>query len=397
MPNTILVINKRHMGDVIMSSAALQLIRTACPHARITLLVPALCVPLMRHPALADEVLAEPRIGSFRGLHKTLEALRLRGRRYDACFLFGESATNARRLKWLSGIPTRICASRDMNGSPNKTARFCTHVVPTGSVWTEHVADWYQDIVRGYFSISGSESLRLAPVEPFSSPDVDAFFQSPGPHIALCFHGSDTGLSSWPEVSAVALVKRLAAAGCRLFMAYPPDDTARALRIREASGVPIFVRGTTISECAALLKKADLLLSVDTGQVHMAAALGTPVLSLAGSTLTGTYPYSETGLAIGCVRHCFDCRFLERCPSNRKKGKKHMPGYVPPCMEAIDPEIVYAYALRMLESPRGTERYALIPSAPGAAEGAESRSAEGRTPPERIASKAESETPPPEG
>lgn len=375
MPNNILVVNKRHMGDVIMSSAALKLIRAACPHARITLLVPPLCVPLLRHPALADEVLPEPRISSFRGLRKTLEAWRLRARRYDACFLFGESATNARRMKWFSGIPTRICASRDMNGSPNKLAPFCTHVIPTGSVWTEHVVDWYQDIVRGYFSLSGGESLCLAPTALLSSPDADAFFQSSGPHVALCFHGSDTGLSSWPEASAVALVKRLSAAGCRLFMACPPDDTAQALRIRETSGAPIFIRSTTISECAALLQKADLLVSVDTGQVHMAAALGAPVLSLAGSTLTGTYPYSEKGLAIGCVRHCFACPFLERCPSNRKKGKNHAPGYVPPCMEAIDPESVYAYALRMLESPRSTERYILLRPEPDAAKGPEGRSA----------------------
>lgn len=76
-------------------------------------------------------------------------------------------------------------------------------------------------------------------------------------------------------------------------MACPPDDVEKALRIRETSGVPIFIQGTSIPECVSMLRRADLLVSVDTGQVHIAAALGTPVLSLAGSTLTGTCPYSE--------------------------------------------------------------------------------------------------------
>lgn len=143
-------------------------------------------------------------------------------------------------------------------------------------------------------------------------------------------------------------------------MAYPPHDLKKAFRIREASGVPIFIQGTSIPECVAMLRKADLLVSVDTGQVHIAAASGTPVLSLAGSTLTGTYPYSETGLAIGCARNCYTCTFIEGCLSNRKYGKRHTEGYVPPCMAAIDAEMVYECALEMLKNPSSDAPWRLL-------------------------------------
>lgn len=360
MFGSILVINNRHIGDVLMASAAVRLLRSCSPQSRITLTVPPATIPLVNDPALVDEVVPVPSYKTFRSFQKTLDALRLRFRHYDACFYFGESATNAKRLQWLSGIPVRVCASLDLDGSPSKAAPFCTDVVPTGSVWTGHVVDWFQDIVRGYFQSSGRERPSLAPLPDVIPPAVENFFQTSGPHVGVCFHGSPTGLSSWPEASAAALVKRLSSAGCQLFMACPPNDVEKALRIRETSGVPIFIKGTSIPECVSMLRRADLLVSVDTGQVHIAAALGTPVLSLAGSTLTGTYPYSEKGLAIGCARNCHDCSFISGCSSNRKHGKRHAAGYVPPCMAAIDAESAYRYALRLLETPCSSTRYQVL-------------------------------------
>lgn len=314
----------------------------------------------MNDPALVDEVVAVPSYQSFRSIHKTLDAIRLRFQQYDACFYFGESATNAKRMQWLSNIPVRVCASLELDGSPNKLAPFCTNIIPTGCVWTGHVVDWFQDIIRGYFHISRKESPSLAPLRDASSPAMENFFNNSGPHVGLCFHGSSTGLSSWPEASAVSLVKRLSSAGCQLFMAYSSPDLEKAFRIREASGVPIFIQGTSIPECVSMLRKADLLVSVDTGQVHIAAALGTPVLSLAGSTLTGTYPYSKKGQAIGCARNCHDCSFIGDCSSNRKYGKRHTAGYVPPCMAAIDAETAYECALEMLKSPTPAAPWRLL-------------------------------------
>lgn len=242
MFGSILVINNRHIGDVLMASAAVRLLRSCCPKVRITLTVPPDTIPLVNDPALVDEVVPVPSYKSFPSFQKTLDALRLRFRHYDACFYFGESATNAKRLQWLSGIPVRVCASSDLNGSPSKAALFCTDVVPTGSVWTGHAVDWFQDIVGGYFQSSGRERPSLAPLPDAVPPAVEKFFQTPGPHVGVCFHGSPTGLSSWPEAKA-----------------------------------------QSIPECVSMLRRADLPVSVDTGQVHIAAALGTPVLSLAGA------------------------------------------------------------------------------------------------------------------
>ena len=158
----ILVINRHHIGDVIMASAAMKSLRAACPDAQIDLVVPPVCAPIVSYPGIVDHVFARPHAGRLESLHKTMDALRWRAGKYDAVFFFGESVGAVRRIRWLSNIPVRVCPSHDLGGAGSKISAYCTHVIPTGSVWNTHVVEWYQSIVTGFFGRAPGSSLSLS-------------------------------------------------------------------------------------------------------------------------------------------------------------------------------------------------------------------------------------------
>lgn len=311
---------------------------------------------------MVDEVIADPEPSRklLRSFYKTGNALRHRFRRYDVCFFLGESAANARRVRLLSGIPERVCAATDLNGRPNGPASSCTHVVPAGSVWDTHVAECFQNVVRGYCGVTGREATYVSLSHDVQDPRAALLQTCGGKKIALCFECSSTSLSLWPDASWVMLLHRLHEQGHCLFTLFPPSQQQTVDRLLAASGVPVYAWPTTLPQCVDLLRRADLLIAVDTGQVHLAAALGVPVLSLAGNTTTGTFPYTSRGVALATAPHCFNCPFISHCPSNRKTGRTHAPGYVPPCMEHLPVEAVHRLAERLLENPVCKEPYIIL-------------------------------------
>ncbi len=361
MSENILVVNKRHLGDVILSTAALKLLRRTRPESHITVLASELYLPLLRNSEVVDEAICDPESSCklMRSVSKTWNILRHRRSKYDVCFFLGESAGNARRFRLLSGIPNRVCASEDLSGKPYGPAAQCTHVISAGTVWDTHVAEVFQNVVRGYYGIAGTESTWASLCE--EEPEVQAeLLRGHGPVVALCLECSPTNLSLWPDASWIELLRGLHDRGCRLFTLLSPSRPHVVRNLIAASGVPVLSRVTSLPHCASLLRMADLLISVDTGQVHLAAALGVPVLSLSGSTTAGTYPYTLRGTALAASRGCFDCPFIADCPSNRKTGRSHAQGYVPPCMANLPATAVLDWADRLLEYPECPEPYVLV-------------------------------------
>jgi ADP-heptose:LPS heptosyltransferase len=106
----------------------------------------------------------------------------------------------------------------------------------------------------------------------------------------------------WPAGNFVRLAEALSAAGFAPLLVGAPSDRELCERIRCAAGVAIsnFAGRTTIPEMATLLAGCELLISADTGAVHLAAAVGTTVLGLYGATawFTETAPYGDYHLIL---------------------------------------------------------------------------------------------------
>ena len=119
-------------------------------------------------------------------------------------------------------------------------------------------------------------------------------------------HGTTWPTKHWPEPYWVQLTAMASAAGLRVKLPWGnKTEHQRAERIGSASGAVEVLPRMTLSELAAVIVSATAVVGVDTGLVHLAAALGTPCITMYGSTdpgLIGTLGESQAQL-----RAAFSC------------------------------------------------------------------------------------------
>lgn len=171
------------------------------------------------------------------------------------------------------------------------------------------------------------------------------------PLIAISPLGS-SALKRWPTERFRNLARRLAAEGAAILAVGGPEpELARTLL---PAGAPAaWVGPLHLRQVAAILARSRALVCNDTGSMHLAAALGTPVVAVFGPTHPAVYLPPE-GVAAGfredgCGyrrRHEFgppECVLQDRCLMGA------------PCIERVDEEVVFQAACRHMSNPEETE------------------------------------------
>ncbi|GAB4361434.1 MAG: glycosyltransferase family 9 protein [Deltaproteobacteria bacterium] len=165
-----------------------------------------------------------------------------------------------------------------------------------------------------------------------------------GPVVAIQAGASDPH-KMWHPSSFVRVCRSLRdAVGARFLFLGGPGERELAARIRELSDSPgslLLAGETSLDELAAILKRADLMITNDTGPMHLAAAVGTPVISLAIGPVyySNTSPYGEGHIVFQPVPPCAPCSFAVRCTD-------------PACKNMVSADAVASVAVRRL---RGEE------------------------------------------
>ncbi|MBW1992352.1 MAG: glycosyltransferase family 9 protein, partial [Deltaproteobacteria bacterium] len=119
-----------------------------------------------------------------------------------------------------------------------------------------------------------------------------------------------------------------------------PADQEVATAVAAYSRVPLvnLAGGTTVGQLAVLLQGAALAITTDTGPMHLAAALGTPVVALFGPTAPWrTGPFGKGHAPLRLDLPCSPC-FRRTCPEPR-------------CLTDLPPEAVSAVCEKMLSRP----------------------------------------------
>lgn len=336
------------VGDCVLATPFLSLLRARHPAARISVLCRPSGVEVLRgHPAL-DEILVQ---------RDAWAAVReLRRRRFDAGWLLPGSFSSA----WVflaGGVRERIGYRGDGR------SLLLTRAVRRPAGPEHRVITW----ARLADPSASRETITPAshPVARFSEPDgIDLERLLPGPAgsraVALnpC---SQFPARRWPAERYAALARRLLAErGTRVVLVGGPDpaECAIAARVVELVGVPAYEPGergivaapfnapfinlagrTSLGELAAVLSRLRLLVTSDTGIMHVGAAAGVPLLVLAGAgDMRVTPPWTERHVIIDRQVPCSPC-VRNHCPNRREPML---------CMEAITVDEVFTQVMEMV-------------------------------------------------
>jgi heptosyltransferase-2 len=317
----ILVLNRNHIGDCLFTTPAIRALRTTFPEAVMVAAVPPVNHDLLASNPCLTEVMARP----MRGVSEHLRLLReIRRRRFDLVISFQEKSFVYAALARLSGA--RLTVSLQFW----RTQPFYQRIVPV--VAGRHEVEKYHAIAQAVLDpppgrldaerAAGSNGLLALPVSRRRS--ISALHGPPGAmelHVSRehRMHGDALLASLGVDEDALLIginpgatlevkrwpVERFARVGreladrhrARIVVLGGPSDEERALQIAAAIPGAAAVAGRTrLGETAALLRRCRLLISGDTGPLHMAVALGVPVVGLFGPTNPRKYgPWSEHG------------------------------------------------------------------------------------------------------
>jgi lipopolysaccharide heptosyltransferase II len=343
-PQRILVIRLDRIGDVVLSLPVVQALRTAFPSAHLAMVVPPVARELVAtHPAL-DAVFVYDKAGEQREWWATWRFARtLRRERFDAAVILHPT----RRAHWmarLAGIPRRI-------GYARKGAWLLTDRRPHEKRRGQrHEAEYALELLQP-LGVTAALSRPLVVVDEETEAAMGRLLDSLGRDPArplVAFHPSASCASKrWaPERFAAVADALVEQAGAQIVLIAGPDDAAHAERMRGAMRhPPIDLSGRlSTGELAAALSRCRALVSNDSGPVHVAAAVGTPVVAIFGRNEAGLGPrrWGPLGAGHAVLQKavgCDDC-LAHRCRINFL------------CLQALSVPEVLAAALRLLSTSK---------------------------------------------
>jgi heptosyltransferase I len=285
----ILFIKTSSMGDVLHHMPAVTDVRRRFPEARITWVVDELYAPLAAlHPAV-DEIVPI----AVRRWRKHLHELptwneireataRLRARRYDAVIDTQGLVRTALMTKLIDGVSHGYDA--DSIREPF-AARFYNHT---------YSVSWDLHVIARNRTLTGLV-LGYAPEgEPDYGFDRNYFKPETAAPYAILFHATAKTNKEWPEERWIEVGKSLAARGLEVVLPWG-NDAERARSERIAAEVPTATvpERKPILDVGKLIAGAELVVGVDTGFLHIAAAQGVPVVAVF------TIVKSHTAIPIG--------------------------------------------------------------------------------------------------
>jgi len=307
-PQNILVVRLGNLGDIVVSLPTFHAIRKLYPKARIILLTS----PTRRGAPGAPEVLErdatfDERIVYYADEASALRFLRTLRQRIGeldidfAIFLPGELARFRSAAKYLALFA--VSGVRHVEGfrlippeglTISEVERLMSYLAPLGATTVEpkpwlHPAE--EDVARARTLLAGAEDKRLIGMQS----------------------GAVRPANRWPEERFIELGRRLCSdPDIRIALTGAEGDREANQRIAQAIGAScIDLSGqTTIAELAAVLQCAALLVSNDTGTMHVAAAVGTPVVAIFSARYYPHiwYPYGDQHIVLRKDIECSLCQ-----------------------------------------------------------------------------------------
>jgi len=324
MSESIVFRSPNWLGDAVLATVVLPAIRRRHPGAQLDVIAPRGLVEVFQH---------SPHVRQVVGIAPRDEVDAYRRGRYDRAILAPESFGAAWRA-FRGGVPKRMgfatshrgpLLSRSLPGTQASRAR--------------HQVDNYRDLA----SLDGEPLEQDVPrVELEERWKTEAETLWPGgsaPRVAMQPGAAYGPAKRWFPDRFAKLAHLFSERGYAVALIGGPGDREVVTQVRQACSAPLLdLAGRTgIGVLAAILSRVQLLVTNDTGPMHLAAACGAPTAALFGSTNPiWTRPFGERHRVLREVVPCSPC-YQRRC------------NFGTLCFERLSVERVFREAVEMLE------------------------------------------------
>ena len=345
-PKRILVIRLDRIGDVVLSTPVIAALRQTYPDSFLAVMVRPACREVVEgHPDLNEVILYEKE-GAHRGILDTMRFARtLRRFQFDTALVLHPS-NRSHWIPFLAGIPVRI-------GYHRKCGWLLTQRLPhRKQEGSKHEAVYTLELLE-VLGVTPPRPEPMVPIQQLAHQRVNEFLTQskvkPNERL-VAIHPSASCISKrWmPERFAQVADRLVTEQGVRICLIADEPDASYAKRVAQMMRQPALDLSGRLSvgELAALLHRCQLLVSNDSGPVHIAAAVRTPVVDIFGRNQRGLSPlrwgplgdghvvlHKEVG-CVTCLAHNCDIEFL--------------------CLSSLSVEEVYHAATAVLQKRSAT-------------------------------------------
>jgi heptosyltransferase-2 len=346
-----LVVKLFDIGDVLTATPALRALQESFPAARLEALVPPNSSPILAGSPLVDDVIVFDKfqydrlIDAFKpsSLADLVRFARdLRRQRYDCLVILHHLTTRWGTLKYAALALTS--GARVRVGLDNGRGWFLTHRVRDHGFGAKHEVEYWLDVVGTIGAETEDTALEMATGEndqiPTSNDQCPLVAVHPGSGgYSLARRWSAEGFARVAD----ALVKRH---GAHVILVGTPADGVSQVASLMRSEVVNLEGKTNLKQLAAILKRCDLFIGADSGVMHLAAAVGTPLVAIFGPSnhrAWGPWPRDGRHIILRADLPCSPCSYVDHSVGQRE-GCQAMT-----CMRMITPQMVLAAAERLLQ------------------------------------------------
>lgn len=266
----ILVVRNDRLGDLVLALPAAAVLKRRFPEAKVTYLVSKNTAAMVPFSQDIDEALTDSGKGVFE------LAGMLRAYRFDAAVLLHPTLRLAAAL-WLAGIPVR--AGTAYRGY---SLLFNRRVKQHRKQNSKHELEYNLDLVYQGLGFEPTAGERyLPPVLTVPDDLTEKLAKEYGRDFTLIHPGCSGSSKPWPLASFAKLADRIQGAGGRVVISLGPQELGLKTSLKKHLTADVgWAENLPLKDLAALISLAKVLVTNNTGPLHVAAAVNTRVIGL---------------------------------------------------------------------------------------------------------------------
>jgi lipopolysaccharide heptosyltransferase II len=331
----ILVLNRNHIGDCLLTTPLLRALKRRFPRARLEVSIPKTNWELLATNSHVDEIVLRPQIPSWGA--KFQFAFEMRRRGYDLILALQDKSMFYAWTTCYIGLANRRRPVTVALDHPRTRAYYDHNVAPMRP--DQHEVYKYLDIASALGCPRERNPVLELEATAESRERMERLIHSRGLDSDARFVGINPGATKGEKRWSV---ERFAEVGDRLHQELglpviifggPGDHEMASAIVRGMSHQPLVAAGrTSLGDTAALLERCQFLVTGDTGPMHMAVAMAVPVVALFGPTNPAKFgPFTRLKTIL---------RHDEPCPSCTSR-----------CLHTITPDEVVQASLKLYQAP----------------------------------------------